>query len=86
MDKKWFVVAALGAVAAVLVLRKRPERGPRPTMWDKMSKAMEEMPEDFPPRVMFENIAATRSNTERLLQILEDRAGSVGQEGKGDQA
>jgi hypothetical protein len=32
---------------------------------------MEEMPEDFPPRVMYDNVETTRANTERILEILE---------------
>ena len=31
---------------------------------------MEEMPEDFPPRVMFDNVAATRANTDQILALL----------------
>ncbi len=34
---------------------------------------MAEMPEDFPPRVMFDNVAATREQTTRILEILEER-------------
>jgi len=45
-------------------------------MWDKMRQHMEEMPEDFPPRVMFDNVATVRENTERILKIL-DEGGSV---------
>jgi len=40
-------------------------------MWEKMGQFMDEMPEDFPPRIMFDNLAATRRNTERILEILE---------------
>ena len=38
-----------------------------------MSRLMDEMPGDFPPRVMFNNLAATRENSERILAILEER-------------
>jgi hypothetical protein len=35
------------------------------------------MPEDFPPVVMFNNVAAARENTERILELLEeDRSGT----------
>jgi hypothetical protein len=32
---------------------------------------MEEMPEDFPPRIMFDNLEATKANTDRILTLLE---------------
>lgn len=36
---------------------------------------MEEMPEDFPPRVMYDNVEAARANTERILEILDEKGG-----------
>ena len=46
-------------------------------MFQKMQKGMEAMPEDFPPIAMFNNVAATRENSERILELLEkDRSGS----------
>jgi hypothetical protein len=45
-------------------------------MWDKMREGMEEMPEDFPPRVMFDNAEAARINTERILEKLEAQESS----------
>ena len=77
MNKK-LIIAAVGgaaAVAAVATVKNRsasPE--PKPTMWDKMREGMEEMPEDFPPRIMFDNIEATRANSERILDLLERQA------------
>ncbi len=44
-------------------------------MWDKMRQFMDDMPEDFPPRIMFDSLAATRENTERILAILEHEEG-----------
>ena len=32
------------------------ESGAKPTIWDKMRGCMAEMPEDFPPRMMFEDV------------------------------
>ena len=70
-------VAGLGLVVACLAAMARRKQhggqGPaeRPTMWDKMRKGMEEMPEDFPPRIMFDNVETTRANTQRILEILE---------------
>ena len=71
MNKKLILAAAAGC--AFLVLRSRTETGEQPTKWEKMSRLMDEMPEDFPPRVMFNNLAATRENSEQILAILEER-------------
>ena len=72
MDKKVLVGAAAGcaAVTAVIAAKNRPA-GPKPTMWDKVREGMEEMPEDFPPRVMFDNVESARNNTEEILERLE---------------
>ena len=35
---------------------------------------MEEMPEDFPPRIMFDNIEATKANTDEILTLLKEEA------------
>ena len=71
--KKWLLIVAvaLGAACATVMSRKRSAETERPTMWDKMRTHMEEMPEDFPPRIMFDNAQAARENTERILEILE---------------
>ena len=43
----------------------------------QMQAGMDAMPEDFPPVVMFNNVAATRENSERILELLEeDRSGT----------
>jgi hypothetical protein len=74
MSKKLMVAAAVGCAAcAFLAGRCCREEGERPTMWEKMSQRMEEMPENFPPRIMFDNLVVTRENTERILEILEGR-------------
>ncbi|NNE72983.1 MAG: hypothetical protein HKN26_04915 [Acidimicrobiales bacterium] len=72
MDKKVMIGAAAGCAAAVAIvaIKKRPD-GPPPAMWNRMRRHMEEMPEDFPPRVMFDNVEATRANSERILELLE---------------
>jgi hypothetical protein len=70
MKKLALLMLLVGVVGAVVMRGKRD--GPQPSMWDKMRQAMEEMPEDFPPRVMFDNVAATRENTERILEMLDD--------------
>ncbi|MDH3293032.1 MAG: hypothetical protein OER95_01770 [Acidimicrobiia bacterium] len=74
--------AALGLMMVIgtTIARKRKNGGEsaaeRPTMWDKMRQGMEEMPEDFPPRIMYENVEATRANTERILEYLQEHGGS----------
>jgi len=45
---------------------------------------MEEMPEDFPPRVMFDNVEATRSNTERILEVLGEKPAPAGHQTEDD--
>ncbi len=68
--------------AAIVLVRKRqsaesPEereerqQRKRRGMFEKMQEGMEAMPEDFPPVVMFDNVAATRENSERILELLE---------------
>ncbi len=77
--KKWMIIVAGGAAAVGAVVTARncmsmcSAESERPTMWDKMRAHMEEMPEDFPPRIMFDNTQATRENTERILDLLNRR-------------
>jgi hypothetical protein len=48
-------------------------------MFAKMQAGMEAMPEDFPPVVLFNNVAAIRETTERILELLEEnRTGTEG--------
>lgn len=70
MKKAIVLALIMGVVGAVVIAMKKSE-APGSTMWDKMRANMEAMPEDFPPRVMFDNVAATRENTEEILRILE---------------
>ena len=72
MNKKILIgtIAGFAVVTGVMAAAKR-DSAPKPTMWDKMRKGMEEMPEDFPARIMFDNIQATKDDTERILALLE---------------
>lgn len=71
MNKKLVIGAAAGlAVGAAIAAGRKCASGPTPTMWEKMRERMEEMPEDFPPRIMFDNVQATRANTEEILTLL----------------
>lgn len=73
--KKWLmlVLLAVGAVGLARLASRREAESSRPTIWDKLGAQMEEMPEDFPPRVMFDNVAKTEEATQRILNILEER-------------
>ncbi len=72
MSKKLMIGAAVGlAVAVAAAAYKKGNHEPGPTIWEKMREGMEQMPEDFPPRVMYDNIEATKANTERILELLE---------------
>ena len=71
MSNKLIIGVAAGfAVAAGITAAKRCATGPSPDRWAKMRQRMEQMPEDFPPRVMFDNLEATRANTEELLSLV----------------
>ncbi len=71
MSKKVLIGVAVGFVAAVVLAgAKKGRQGPPPDMWAKMREKMEEMPADFPPRVMFDNVETTRANTEEILALL----------------
>ena len=68
------VATCIAACAKSGKCRNDGESETKPTVWDKMRKGMEEMPEDFPPRVMFDNIAATKANTDQILTLLREEA------------
>jgi hypothetical protein len=78
-----------GVVLAVVLLVKKSQSSGSPEerearraekrreMFEKMQAGMAALPEDFPPKVMFNNVAATRENSERILELLEkDRSGT----------
>ncbi len=82
--KKLAVVGVVAgvAVAASLMAKKRqqPESSEevearkaakRREMFEKMQAGMAAMPDDFPPVVMFNNVAAIRENSDRILELLE---------------
>ena len=78
MSKKLVIGAAAGlAVAAGIAAAKRCSTGPPPDMWAKMRERMEQMPEDFPPRMMFDNVQAIRANTEEILSLLRNEPSGV---------
>ena len=79
MNSKVLIGAAAGvAIAgAIAAAAKKAESSPKPTIWDKMRQGMEEMPEDFPPRIMFDNIEAAKANTEEILTQLRKQEASA---------
>jgi len=82
MNKKLLigVFAGFGAAACIAACAKSgkcqsdSESEPKPTVWDTTRKGLEEMPEDFPPRIMFDNIEATKANTDEILTLLKEEA------------
>ena len=72
MNKKLMIGLGAGCVvaAAMAAAAKKCQPSSSPDMWTKMRAKMEEMPEDFPPRVMFDNVEATRANTDEILSLL----------------
>lgn len=71
MSKKLIIGVAVGFAAAVCVVAAKKSRGEaQRTGSGKWQRCMEKMPEDFPPRVMFDNLRATRANTEEILTLL----------------
>lgn len=51
--------------------REAAKAAKREEMFAKMAANMESMPEDFPPVALFNNIAAIRENTDRILEALD---------------
>lgn len=49
----------------------------RREMFAKVQAGMEAMPEDFPPVVMFNDVAAIRENSDRILELLEKDRGAT---------
>lgn len=80
---------AAGAVLVVVLLVKKSQSSVSPEerearqlekrreMFEKIQAGMAALPEDFPPVVMFDNVAAIRENSERILELLEkERSGT----------
>ncbi len=72
MNKKLMLGLAAGVAvgACAAACGGRCKQGPSPDMWAKMREKMEEMPKDFPPRVMFDDVEQTKANTEEILALL----------------
>jgi hypothetical protein len=83
--KKLAVVGVVAgvAVAANLLAKKRHQSessedvearkaAKRREMFQKMQAGMAALPDDFPPVVMFNNVAAIRENSDRIRELLEE--------------
>jgi hypothetical protein len=68
---------AIGAIARKKARSCDEEGRERPDIWARMEKKMAQMPETFPPRVMFDNIAAIREQTTRILELLDEDGGAA---------
>jgi hypothetical protein len=66
--KKLIVAVAMLVGIAFLAKRFAPKLGD--VDWEQRFAAM---PDNAPPKWMFRNISETRENTERILELLEDR-------------
>ncbi len=76
MNKKIIIgaVAGAAAIAAISAARNKPaETAPKPSIWEKIVVGMEDMPKDFPLRVMLDSIEAIRVNSDRTVALLEQR-------------
>lgn len=68
-----------GAAGGVVAMRLRAGGDPKEAMAHRMREHIESMPAEFPPRMMLDNLAATRANTEEILRILgEERSPAAG--------
>jgi len=64
--KKFLIFVTVLTGIVFLAKRFAPEL--RKIDWDKKFEAM---PDNAPPKWMFNNISATRANTERIIELLE---------------
>ena len=74
---KRLVLVGAAALGAVLFAR-RTARGCGGFDFEKM---IGRMPENAPPKWMFRNVSAIRTNTERILELLETERTAAGREG-----
>ena len=75
MKKALLIIVPIAGAVTVGVIANRKKIQEQPDMWARMEQKMAQMPETFPPRMMFDNIAAIREQTTRILELLEQDAG-----------
>jgi hypothetical protein len=66
--KKVLIIIVVAVLAGIAVLAKRFAPGLGNIDWEKK---FDEMPDNAPPKWMFNNIGAIRNNTERIIELLE---------------
>lgn len=64
------VVGGAGLIAKTCARRGR-DGGCAKRRGERIARMIEQMPDDSPPKWMFNNITAIRENTDRILQLLE---------------
>ena len=70
--KKLLIGSAVVASAALLARRCASSCGSV-----DFERLIDRMPENAPPKWMFQNISAIRENTDQILQLLEDQHSST---------
>lgn len=81
------VCAAAAGVAATVRERQHGSgvaEAMRMRMERRMQQRMDRMPEDFPPRLVRDHVAATRANTDEILELLRSRPDRSDAGGKGE--
>lgn len=80
MDKKLIIGAIAAGVIGFVAAQKR-KSGMEPAtphemrrrVQDRMRRRMEQMPEDFPPRIVRDYVPAIKADTERILELLSEQ-------------
>lgn len=75
------LITLLAMAGAVMVLRKvlgSDTQSLRERCSEMCEKKLDQMPESFPPKKMFGNLAAIREQTEQILELLQERESVVG--------
>lgn len=71
------IIALAGAAIGLRTILGNREESLTERCCDMCEKKMERMPESFPPKKMFGNLAAIREQTEEILQLLKEREGAA---------
>ena len=66
--KKVLIIIVVAVLAGIALVAKRFAPGLGNIDWEKK---FDEMPDNAPPKWMFNNIGAIRTNTERIIELLE---------------
>lgn len=75
------LITLLAMAGAVMVLRKvlgSDTQSLHERCSEMCEKKLDQMPESFPPKKMFSNLAAIREQTEQILELLQERESVIG--------